>query len=74
MAVYFYTETAGKFVYATAEKLKAKTLRGAKAEASRKQLREDSTLKIATLSQVTAHRGLLVDYVAIKHFKRWYEE
>lgn len=74
MTTYFYTETTGTFVCATGQKLKAKTLRGAKNEAERKRIFEGTTLKIATLEQITANNGLLVDYVAIKHFKKWYEK
>lgn len=71
MTTYFFTETTGAFVYSTAQRLNAKTLRGAKNEAERRRIFDGTTLKIATLEQVTKNNGLIVDYVAIKHFKKW---
>ncbi|WP_109078905.1 hypothetical protein [Aggregatibacter kilianii] len=62
---YYFTETNGINVYATAEQLKAGNLSDAKREASRRQCFQGTTLKIGTIYSLNAD-GLLVDEIASK--------
>lgn len=65
MTIYFYTETTSVNSFAKATPLRARTLRSAKAEASRRQTFVGTVLKIGTQASL-GNNDLLIDEIAVK--------